>query len=312
MTACTRRQFLAGSLAGSALFIAPAWAGPPTYTQGCTLSIGTYSLKDLSLEASIDLVAATGFDAIEIATQPGFHGEPDKLSPERRRLFRTRLDDAGLKLTSLMEHLFPTPDDRQHSLDLDRLKRVFELGGDLSPLALPLLQTVLGGGEWESLRSLFRDRLGDWLEVAEQSRMVLAIKPHRGGAMSRPEEAIWLIQQLAGSPWLRMVYDYSHYAFRDMTLQATVEEALPFTTHLVVKDAVEQEGKVVFLLPGESGTFDYARLLRSFYNGGYQRDICCEVSSMVSSKPGYDPAAAARACYANMSLAFEKAGIPRP
>ena len=61
-----------------------------------------------------------------------------------------------------------------------------------------------------------------------------------------------------------------------------------------------------FLLPGESGTFDYANLLRLFHEGGYRGDVCCEVSSMVSSKPGYDPSAAAKTCYRNMARAFEE------
>jgi inosose dehydratase len=86
---------------------------------------------------------------------------------------------------------------------------------------------------------------------------------------------------------------------------------LPYTAHVVVKDAVQQGDRVVFALPGESGTFDYPKLLRLFYDGGYRGDVCCEVSSMVSNKPGYDGLAAARQCYTAMSGAFEKAMIPR-
>jgi sugar phosphate isomerase/epimerase len=307
----TRREWLALSLAGAAAAAAPAWAAPAAKSKGCTLSIGTYSLKGMPLEEGVKLVATTGYDAIEIATQPGCDGEPAKLAPRRRKDVRAQLEGTGLKLTSLMEHLPPTSDDRQHKADLDRLRRVVDLGRDLSPNHLPLLQTVLGGGDWEKKKSLYRDRVGDWLRLAQESRMVFGIKPHRGGGMSRPSEAIWLIQQLGNSPWLRMVYDYSHYAYRDMPLEETVREALPYTAHLVVKDAVEQNGKVVFALPGESGTFDYAKLLRLFYDGGYRADVCCEVSSMVSSKPGYDAAAAAKTCYRNMAQAFAKSGIVR-
>ena len=311
MSTITRRECLAISLAGVAATASPVWAAPAAKPKGCTLSIGTYSLKGMPLEEAVKLVSATGYDAIEIATQPGFDGEPVKLSPQRRKDVHARLAGAGLRLTSLMEHLPPATEDRQHAADLERLRRVVELGRDLSPKPLPLLQTVLGGGDWEKKKTLFRDRLGDWLRLAEDARMVFAIKPHRGGGMSRPSEAIWLIRQLGNSPWLRMVYDYSHYAFRDMPVEETVREALPFTAHVVVKDAVEQKGKVVFLLPGESGTFDYARLLRLFYDGGYRGDVCCEVSSMVSNKPGYDPVATAKACYRNMAQAFAKSGVPR-
>jgi inosose dehydratase len=108
-----------------------------------------------------------------------------------------------------------------------------------------------------------------------------------------------------------MVYDYSHYAFRDMPLEDTVRTALPYTAHIAVKDAVRDGDEVKFVLPGAGGTPDHATLLRLFYRGGYRGDVCCEVSSMVSREPGYDPVAAARTCYRNMARAFEEAHVPR-
>ena len=174
-----------------------------------------------------------------------------------------------------------------------------------------MIQTVLGGRDWTACRERFRDRLADWIRVAEAEETVIAVKPHRGGGMSRPSEAVWLIRQLGDTPWLRMVYDYSHYAFRDMPLEETIDTALSYTAHIAVKDAVQRDGKVTFMLPGEGGAFDYAALLRRFYDGGYRGDICCEVSSAVWDKPGYDPVQAAKTCYANMAAAFEKAGVPR-
>jgi inosose dehydratase len=280
---------------------------------GCTLSIGTYSLKGIPLEDAIARVAEIGYDGIEIATQPGFDGEPAKLPRERRDDIRKRLEASGLKLTALMEQITPTSHDDQHLADLGRLRRVLAMARALAPTRRrpPLVQTVLGGGTWEEKKELFRDRLADWVDAAEQSRVVLAIKPHRGGALSRPDEAVWLIRELGESPWLRMVYDYSHYAYRDMPLEETVVTALPYTAHVVVKDAVQRDDQVEFALPGESGTFDYAKLLRLFYDGGYRGDVCCEVSSMISKKPGYDPMAAAKTCYVNMARAFEKANVPR-
>lgn len=278
---------------------------------GCTLSIGTYSLKGMPLESAIDLLAGIGYDGIEIATQPGFDGEPAKMSSGRRKEVCQRLAASRLRLTSIMEQLSPAIDDRQHQDDLRRLQLVAEMTRQLAPINPPLVQTVLGGGQWEQKKTLFRDRLGDWVRVFKDAGLVLAIKPHRGGGMSRPEEAIWLIQQLDDSPWLRMVYDYSHYAFRDMPVDQTVRTALPYTAHLVVKDAVDRSGRIEFLPPGESGTFDYGRLLRLFYEGGYRGDVCCEISSMVWKKPNYDPSATAKACCTRMAEAFAVAQIPR-
>jgi len=307
-----REVLLAGAAAavGWALSSRAAAAeGPPR--KNCTLSIGTYSLKGLTVEEGAALVARIGYDALEIATQPGFGGTPAELAPPRRKALRALLAEKRLPLTALMEQITPAEKDPQHKDDCERLKRVFEMGHDLAGPELPLVQTVLGGGQWEQKKTLFRDRLGDWLRIAQDARMVLAIKPHRGGGMSRPEEAIWLIQQLGDAPALRMVYDYSHYAFRDMPVAETVRTALPYTAHVAVKDAVERNGKIEFAPAGESGTFDYAALLRLLYAGGYRGDVCCEISAMVWKKPGYDPQATAEGCYQRMSAAFAAAGVPR-
>lgn len=277
-----------------------------------TLSIGTYSLKGMALEEAVPAVAGIGYDGIEIAVQPGFDGEPLKMPAGRRKTVRGLLADHGLILTALMEQISPSPDAKQHQADLDRLRLVFELAHDLNPKQPPLVQTVLGGGAWEERKNLFRDRLADWLAVAEDAKVTLAIKPHRGGAMSRPDEAIWLIRQLGDSPRLRMVYDYSHYAFRDMTVDDTVRTALPYTAHIAVKDAVRDGEKVKFVLAGSSGLFDYAALLRRLFQGGYRGDVCCEVSSMVSREPGYDGVAAAKTCYRNLAAAFKEANVARP
>ena len=50
--------------------------------------------------------------------------------------------------------------------------------------------------------------------------LVLGIKPHRFGAMSLPEHAAWLIEQVK-SPRLKLVYDQSHYEHRGVGLEQT-------------------------------------------------------------------------------------------
>ena len=275
-----------------------------------TLSIGTYAMPGVPLEKALATIGKAGFDGVEIATMPGY-AEPVSLNGAKRKEVMRQLASLGLRLTALMEHLLPADENAEHQRQLDRLARVMELAADLGQGQPPLIQTVLGGGTWETRRTFYRDRLGDWLDLASRHKAVLAIKPHRGGAMSQPSEAIWLIDQLGNSPRLRMVYDYSHYTYRDLPLEETVRTAIPYTAHVAVKDAVQQGNRVAFLLPGEQNTH-YPKLLRLLYDGGYRGDICCEVSSQISRQPGYDPIAAAKTCYRNMAAAFETAGVPRP
>ncbi len=308
-----RRRFLVQIAALSAAIATATtdFAEAADATPGVTFSFGTYGMKTMKTEDAIRTVADIGYDAVEITVRPDWDAAPQQMTAARRREVRTLLALSGLRLTAVMEHLFPAREPQAHQAGLDRLKQVAELAQALSPDLPPLIQTVLGDGSWEEQKGVFVDRLGDWARLAEQTRTVIAIKPHRGGAMSQPAEAVWLIQQLGDTPWIRMVYDYSHYAFRDMTVAATVATALPYTKHIAIKDAVETAQGIRFVLPGASQTFDYADLFRRLYAGGYRDDICCEVSGMVWSQPGYDPIAAAQQCYAQIAPAFDQAGVPR-
>lgn len=309
-----RRQFLTAVAAtglGELVTCQPrSVAAAPA--QGLTFSFGTYGSRTLSLEKSIRLVATIGYDGVEIATRPEWDAAPERMPKARRKEVHGLLLDRNLKVTAMMEHLPPSTDAQTHQNDLARLRSVMELGADLTPTTPPLIQTVLGGGTWEEKKHLFVERVGDWSELAKEMQTVVAIKPHRGGAMSRPSEAVWLIEQLKKTPWIRMVYDYSHYAFRNLSVEETVRTALPFTAHIAVKDTIKTDAGFRFVLPGASQAFDYAQLFKLFFAGGFRGDVCCEVSGMVWNTPDYDPVAAAKQCYQNLAPCFETAGVPRP
>lgn len=311
MPGLSRRGFLCRSAVLGLLACRPHTLLGAESAAAVTFSFGTYGTKSLATEDALRLIASIGYDGVELAVRPEWSAAPENMPPERRRSIRDLLAETGLKLTALMEHLQPAENAAAHQATLDRLRQAADLGLDLSPESPPPIQTTLGGGRWEDVRSLYVERLADWARIGRENRTVIAIKPHRGGAMSRPEEAIWLIEQLENTPWLRMVYDYSHYAYRDMPLEQTVRTALPYTAHIAIKDAVRQGERVTFALPGESGAFDYRQLFRLLAEGGYQGDICCEVSGVLWSQGGYDPAIAAKACYRNIAPLFAEAGLRR-
>lgn len=304
-----RRQWCQ-TAAGLLMLGGRAMAAEPKRSH-CTLGIGTYGMPGMSVEEAVKAIARIGYDSLEITVTPETDGAPGKMPASRRRELKKLIADSGLVLASLMENLSPAADAHERGEQLDRLKGVLELARDLAGQRPPIVQTVLGGGTWEQRKQLFCDALAGWSKAAEQANITVAIKPHRGGALSRPAEAVWLFEQLGNPRHLRMVYDYSHYAFRDMSVADTVRTALPYTAHVALKDAVEQKGRVVFKLPGESHSFDYPELFRLFYAGGYRGDFCCEVSSGIWKQPGYEPLRAAQTCYDNMSRALAEAGVPR-
>ena len=311
MPPLSRRQFLWHSAALGLMACRTDALPAARSTTAVTFSFGTYGMKSLPTEDALRLISSVGYDGVELAVRPEWSAAPENMSAERRRSLRELLMRTGLKLTALMEHLQPSDNHAAHQAALERLREAAKLGRDLSPENPPLIQTTLGAGHWNDVRSLYVDRLADWAIIGRENQTIIAIKPHRGGAMSRPEEAIWLIEQLESTPWLRMVYDYSHYAYRDMPLEETVRTALPYTAHIAIKDAVRDGEQVTFALPGESKGFDYRPLFRMLGKGGYRGDICCEVSGALWSRAGYDPEAAANACYRNIAPLFAESGLER-
>lgn len=280
-------------------------------TPSCGLGISTYGLQSMELAAAIRLIAETGFDCVEITVMEGFTGDPLKVSKAQRPALRQVLKDQKLRLCSLMADLHPSADDAVHAKQTEALRQMAELGHDLSPESPPLIQTVFAGKDWEASKMLFRDRLGDWVKVADEMKFTFCIKPHRMQAMSRPEDAIWLFNQLGEPLRLRMVYDYSHFHRREpqMTLADTVKTSLPWTAYVASKDAIVKDGKVVFALTGEGGELDHADIVKALVAGGYAGDFCCEVSSQIWKAKGYDAVAATKLCYKNLADAFKRAGV---
>ncbi len=290
---------LAGSLASA------VWSHETSPSKNAKhLAIGNYGMKSLSTEEAIRAIAEIGYDGFELCAIPEWDSTPVKMGVERRKSISSLLKETGLRLVAVMENLPPSGDDQQHGFGMERLKAAITLGRDLVPDQKPLVQTVLGGGKWGEVKTMCRDRIGNWGKLAEELDATVCIKPHRFGAMSTPEQAAWIIQQLGDTPRIRIVYDYSHYAFRELTVAATIEQARGLVAYVAMKDAIQTGEKVTFALPGETELFDQAAIVRALKATGYAGDFCCEVSSQVSLQPGYAPLQAAKTCYRNMAAVF--------
>ncbi len=295
----TRREWLAAA-AASAAGVACA-EPPPARPQ---LGFSLYGMKSLPLADALRTCAAIGYDGVELCLLPGYPTEPAKLPPADRHDLRARLDDTGLSLHGLMENLGEPAADAVRRANLDRLKVAAELGNALSPNRPPPVETVLGGkpAEWDAVKDRLADRIRAWAEVGRASRTVIAVKPHVANALHTPAAAAWLIEQV-NSPWLRLAFDFSHFALRGVTLADAARTLAPLSVFAHVKDARGTPEKFEFLLPGEFGT-DYSEWARVVPAAGYRGPAVVEVSAMIFNRPGYDPAAAARTSYANLAAAF--------
>lgn len=268
------------------------------------LAIGNYGMKSLPLEQAIAAVAEIGFGGFECCAAPEWDSEPERMPPERRKAVAALLAEKRLRLSAVMENIPLSADDAAHAKGLARMAAAIDLGRDLAPARRPLVQTVLGGGKWENVRGMFRDRLGAWVELARERQATIGIKPHRFGAMSTPAQAAALCGELGDPPELRIVYDASHYVFRDLPTEQTIRDARGLIGYVAVKDAVQTGEKVSFALPGTAGTPDHAAIRRALDAAGYAGEYCCEVSGLVWQQPGYDPIAAARTCHAKLAGIF--------
>ncbi len=280
-------------------------------TEPMSLGFSLYGVRSLPLGKALEVVARTGYDAVELAVMPDWPADPKLLPVAARRELATQLADLGLSLAALMEDLSLDIDESAFVGQLERLRAAAGLAHDLSPAAPPPIETVLGGkaGHWDAVRGLFADRLAIWADLAREHDVTIAVKPHRFGALDSPAEAAALMKSLK-SDRLGLVYDYSHFSHRNLTVRDTVVELARWIRFVHVKDAVVEAGRVRFVLPGEGDTV-YEDLLTRLAEAGYAGCVCVEVSGMVHGQPGYDPELAARQSYEHLALAVQRAKIPR-
>ena len=293
-----RRQFIATTATSSAGYA--LGAKPTAKTNSLTLGFSLYGMKTLKTGEALRRLSSIGYDSVEFCLNDGWDAAPKNLTPKRRKALRTLLEEVELKMTALMININLHGDQKANQA---KIQKAAEIGHALSPKTPPIIETVGGGGNWEAVKNQFRDNLGHWAEAAKASKTIVCLKPHRGGAVNRPEDAVWLAQQI-NSPWLKLAYDYSHFAHRDISLEGSLKQMIPHTRFIHVKDTIIKDGRPRFVIPGASGQINYRKLIGTAFRLGYRGDINAEISGQVWGQKDYDPIATAIACYRNLSPSF--------
>lgn len=275
-----------------------------------SFAFSLYGMRTLPLARALRICADIGYSGVELACMAGWPSDPASLSTTDRADLRAQLSDLSLELPCLMENLRLAVPAQEHRSNLERLQNLTQLAQDLTYEGQPpIIETVLGGkpNEWEKTRDSMAASLADWERIAARAKVTLAIKAHVSGAAHRPEHILWLLQQV-NSPWIKAVYDFSHFERQGLPLNVTLRQLLPETVFIHVKDNVTTtDGKLEFVLPGDGPT-DYDQYLQLLRTGDYRGAVCVEVSGQVSGKPGYNPIIAAERSYMNLHASFEAAG----
>jgi sugar phosphate isomerase/epimerase len=277
------------------------------------LGCSTWGMPRVPIDEALAAIARIGYTAVELTVLPGYSTDLDLLDGAARHRLRARLDELGLQLPAIAAHANLLADDPSaYGQAARRLRAAVDLAVDLAAGGRPAALNTTAGGTpecWEALREPLVDRLGELVEYAAQRSVVVAIEPHVGAALDRPERALWLLRAI-DSPWLRLNFDHSHFEAAGLPMTETVPALAPHSVHTHVKDVRGRAPQHEFLIPGESD-FDYAGFLRLLRTAGYDGAITVEISVMVQRRAGYDPIAAITHAYAALDSAFLAAGISR-
>jgi sugar phosphate isomerase/epimerase len=277
------------------------------------LSYSTWGMKTVPIDVAIAHCAALGFDGLELTVIPGWPTDAATLDQGARRRIRALYDQHGLALCGFSGNARLLADDSAEETDaLVRFRSYLDLAAELQKPGERLIVTTTAGGRrgsWETSRDLLVERLGGLAKYAEQAGVMVGIEPHVDTAVHRPDQAIWVLEQVA-SPALTVHFDISHFNVQGMDMAETISLMAPYSLHTHIKDERGLAPNHEFLIPGE-GEMDYPRYLRLMDEAGYDGHIVVEISLMVQRRPDYDPLAAATRTYRVLSQAFADAGITR-
>jgi sugar phosphate isomerase/epimerase len=313
-----RRAFLTGIAAAAGAAAASTRPTPTKQEKGTIgLGLGNYGLRMYPNDEAIKFIASVGYDCVELTLMDGYPTEVVKVSPEERRKIRRTLGETGMALPSLLEAIPILGDASEHKAHLERIRRDAQFGHDVNAGVdgvSPCIETHLGGAskDWEANKNLMVQRLHDWGEVGREMKTVICFKGHNLNLNDTSAKSLWLLQQV-NSPWVRVIYDYSHYQAGGEELGKTMDTLLPYTGMISIKDGKNYTDKPGYerLLPGD-GKIDYAEYYRRLMKFGYTGYTVVEISGQIHSRPGYDPQYAAKHCYANIAPIMKQVGVRRP
>ena len=280
---------------------------------GMLLSHSTWGMPQVPIDVAVAHCAAVGFDGLELTVIPGWVTDGAKLDAGERRRIRKLYDDHRLALCGLSGNTpLLTPDPGEHARQMAGFRGYLDLAAELQRPGERLAVSTTSGGapaDWDKVKGLLVDRFGELAGHAQRAGAIVGMEPHVGAALHRPEQALWLLEQV-GAPALGIHFDISHFNVQGLEMETVIAQLAPRSVHTHVKDERGLAPDHEFLIPGE-GEMDYVRYLRAMDQAGYAGHIVVEISLMVQRRPDYDALAAARESYRVLSGAFAEAGVSR-
>jgi sugar phosphate isomerase/epimerase len=262
------------------------------------LVYSTYGMQGLDIFAALPRLRDMGYEGIEIAVTPGWPTEPARLDGTERKRLAALLRELGYETPPLMALLNPCVEGPERAAMLAQFEATFDLARDLRVSeAAPVVTTTLGHPQpaWDTGKERIAELVSEVADLAALRDVKIALEPHAGHDFESPEKAAWLMRR-TDHPHLGLNFDYSHFWVEGMDLEHCIELNLPYAVHNHIKDGYLDEGRIVYLLPGD-GKLDLAVYLQAMQRGGWQGIICPEVTGQIWKLDDYDPWATAQFCY---------------
>jgi sugar phosphate isomerase/epimerase len=273
----------------------------------------TWGMPTVPVDTFVPFLAGLGYDGIELTVIPGYTTELSRLDTAERKRIAQMLKDNHLELPAIAGHTSIV--ERDPDVAAQHWKRLTDAVDLATDWALdgtpPPIDTTVGGMsvDWDSLRDLLFERMGELVRYGEQRGVVIAVEPHVGNMLDSVDRVLELLDAIR-SPFLKLNFDISHFNVQGVPYQESVAALAPHSVHTHVKSERGRAPHHEFLIPGEA-EFDWVGYLHAMREHGYDDYITAEVSIMVQRRPGYDPLAAAEQTYRTLAQAFEQAGIAR-
>lgn len=190
------------------------------------------------------------------------------------------ITDAGIIVPALSSRIgnWDTPIDAPFREDIDELHRLSERAHKLGCKFVRIMSypnskdNPLDADTW---RNAVLERMSALTHEAEISDVVLVHENCAGWAGLGAQQSVDLVQSIS-SPHLRLLCDIGNCVAYGYDAISFVQETMPWTEHVHVKDALRCEnGETTFTWPGD-GSAQVIRCINMLLEGGYGGSFCIE------------------------------------
>lgn len=272
------------------------------------LSGSNYGMPKLSLDEALAFHAQVGYRAMELTVLSSYATAIGRFDAAERKRARELFRQHGIACSGVANfETLTDPDPAVTDPILAHHHAAIDLAVELATEATPPVVVFYSGGkveEWPEARARLLERIAALTDYARSRGIIMAMKAHALGCVSRPHQLIDLFEQV-GSPSFRFCFDMSHYEVQGLSIEQAMYPLLSLSAHSEVKASVGRAPHQEYMIPGEANTqSDFVAQFRAMKELGYRGYIVPEMSVHVMRRKSYDQYAALRLSYGALTQAL--------